>query len=114
MNLRVLRLQAEAFRRHGLPREQFLKITPAELAALNADALREWSLEKELEDRRTARIIAAIYNNNPHKKKGRVFSEKEFMPRKEGDKPANQTASNLVAKVTWLHHMITSAQEHKE
>lgn len=103
---KILRLQAEAFRRHGLPLELFLKVTPAELASLNADALREWTLEKELEDKRTARLIAAIYNNNPGKKKGRTFSEKDFMPKKASQVSKGVSASNLLAKVRWIHNQI--------
>lgn len=105
LTLRYLRLQTEAFRRHGLTRDQFLKLTPAELSQLNKDAQREWLFEKEQQDRRTARLIAAIFNNNPNRKRGKVFDESHFMPRKNAT-GTGRSGVDLFAKVTWIHNTI--------
>lgn len=113
-NLPILRLQAEAFRRHGITRDTFLKLTPSELAILNKDALQEWKTDKELADRRTARIIAAIYNNNPNRKKGRVFGENDFLPKKKSEAQNNQTAANLLAKAQFLQNLFSSLEDAKE
>ena len=105
--LTLLRLQAEAFRRHGITRDQFVKITPRELRVLDKDALAEWELEKELADRRTARILAAIYNNNPNRKKGaQVLSEDDFLPKKRGKQSVGKSANEMLSAVQWRHAVI--------
>lgn len=107
LSLQILRLQAEAFRRHGLTRDQFLSITPRELGELNADAFAEWETEKTIEDKRTARLIAAIYNASPNRKRGKTFTEKDFLPQqKKTAQPAGNSAENLLAKVKWFHAAI--------
>jgi len=106
---RILRLQAESFRTHGITHEQFLGITPAELTALNADALREFDYDRQLEDRRVARLIAAIYNASPNKKRGKIFSETDFLPQSKAKAQSGNSADNLLAKAKWIHNSILAS-----
>ena len=86
MSREILKIQAMAFRRYGIPREQFLRLTPSEFNDLNRDWIQDKEFEEELADRRTGRIIAAIVNSNPFRKGGKILSEEDFMPQKVSKK----------------------------
>lgn len=114
--LTLLRLQAEAFRRHGITRDQFVKITPRELRALDKDALAEWEFDRDLEERRTARILAAIYNTAANRKKGaKWLDESDFLPKKKGKQPVGKSANEMLSAVQWRHAVIhAQAKKNKQ
>ena len=89
MQIEVLRIFLQAFRRYGICRSDFLSITPRELHMLEDDYISEWQQKNEIEERRTGRIVASIYNNNPNRtKSSRFFSEVDFanITKKENQK----------------------------
>lgn len=101
--LQILRLQARAWRDHGIALQQFLRITPSELRVLFRDARSEREAEACLADRRTARLCAAVYNNNPNRKKGsRALTEDEFMPKPRGVAREPAPASVINSKMQAL------------
>lgn len=104
----VLRLQARALRRYGIPARRFLKLTPAEFNLIEDDALQELKAADTREDIRAARIIAAVYNNNPNKKRSKTYSEKDFLPKAVFEKPKGESAGNLLAKTKWIHISLLS------
>ena len=92
-------MQARAWRNHGLTRPQFLELTPTELLQLDEDLREEITAEHELADRRTARLVAAIYNASPRSRRS-DFSEDDFLPRRRDAAPS---AADLLAKVHNIH-----------
>lgn len=84
----------------------FWSLTPVELREIENDALEEFKAREELNERRTARLIAAVFNCHPHKKKGsKVFSENDFLPdrmkqqRSDGNRATEQ---QLLDKIFWI------------
>lgn len=76
-------LQARAAREFGVPWEVFDFLTPAQLEAIAKDAQKRWLIEQKQADRRTARIIVAIYRL--HGAKG--AKEEHFLPQYVEEKP---------------------------
>lgn len=107
-------MQARASRIHGLSKEDFLKLTPKEWYEIEKDYLEEFSIQKEITDRQTARISLAIYKASP-KFKRVSKTEDDFMPKKaKFGKPKNESANNLLAKSIWIHRRYTATQKHNE
>jgi hypothetical protein len=97
-------LKARAVRLCGISESQFIKLTPAEFHSIQDEALQELSTAEERENMRTARILAAIYNNNPNRKKSsKRFSEEDFLPKK---KAKEKSAADLLATVSTIHSTI--------
>jgi hypothetical protein len=104
---------------HGIRGSEFLELTPFELYTLDKDYYEELKAEKDLEydlwkqgqelaAGRTAQILAAIYNNNPNRKKGaKILKASDFLPETEEQKKRKapkgspeEKANNLLAKAT--------------
>lgn len=51
--------------------------------------------------------MAAIYNNNPNRKKGsQVFNEDDFLPKKKGKRSVGKSAEEMLAAIQWRHAAI--------
>lgn len=101
--LQILRLQARAWRDYGIALPQFLRLTPSELRVLTRDAHSEREAEARMADRRTARLCAAVYNNNPRRKKGaQPLSEDDFMPKRRAVGREPQSSAVIRSKMQAL------------
>ena len=103
--LKILIIQSRAFRNHGINVKRFLKLTPGELNELDKIRFRELELEYSSHDRRTARIIATLYNCNRSKKNSKTFTEDDFMPEKRSNNI--QSCETLKHKVKLIHSALT-------
>lgn len=111
--LKLLREASRAYRHYGIPHETFWRLTPNEFRAIESDALKELQVQEERENRRAARIVAAIYNNHPNRKKSaKVLTEEDFLPKTRNR--TNRSANDLLAKVAFIHNALCSAYEAKQ
>ena len=109
MNRKILKFQARAARKHSIPREQFLKLTPAEFKELEDEYAEEWQAENKVKDRRVAELLAAIYNAPFRKRSRRALTAKDFLPEDDiKTKKQNQSASALLNKTHWLNMFLNS------
>jgi hypothetical protein len=103
---KILKYQARAFRKHGVSQSDFYRLKPREFEDLENEYAEEWKLENDVEDRRIARIVAAIYNNHPYKKKSVKYTEDDFLPKKRTAGTTSQSGNNLLAKAKWITALI--------
>lgn len=106
-------MQARASRVHGISKEDFLKLTPYEWTLIEKDYSEEWCLNKEMNDRWTARIVCAIYQSSP-KFKAVNKTEDDFMPSKGKGARRNETAENLYAKSVMIQNRLKAVQNHNK
>ena len=98
LKTRLLLLRSRAWRWHGIPPNEFRRLTPAELAALDEDYAGEQRARAQAEDRRTARICATVANAAPRKKGAPGFTEDDFLPRASRRPQVNMPAEFLMQK----------------
>ncbi len=109
----LLLLKVKAARR-GIPLEIFRQLTPADLRAADRAIREEEAAEDTRWNRRIARIVAAIYNNNPNKRKGILFTEEDMMPvpvKAVQEAEPEVKANDLLSKARWIQNFLAvSAQ----
>ena len=106
----IVRAVARMSRVHGLSDRVIRRMSWNDFLTIEDDYKKERLAEIELEDRRCARIQAAIYNTCPFKKKGKVYSEDDFMPKKVSDRRI-PTAEELYAKTMLIHNALIAKFE---
>jgi len=126
LNLQILRLRSSSYRRHGLSRSEFLQLTPFELYQLDKDYFKERNLDREFELEKwkassqhlnvvCARLMAAIYNNNPNRKKGaKVLTEQDFLPKKAEEQKKVKPAKGILNHMKYIAETINSRNKEVE
>lgn len=100
---RLIKILARASRNCGVPAAVFWTLTPSELAEIERDAMEEFKVREELQERRTARLMATMFNCHPHKKRGsKTFTERDFLPKDKQKEGNRATERSLLDKIFWI------------
>lgn len=107
----VLRFQARASRTHGIPREEFLKLTPREFNFIEIDYRKEEDARDYIWDSRFASLMHIVYAMNASSK-AKKLTPQDFMPKrrqKKDNKP--KSAESLLAGLAQFEAMERLSQE---